>query len=245
MRIVVLNSGKRKGNTSTIIDNVKDKLKLKEVEWVHLNLNMYNINYCKGCEVCLRQENCVIEDDVQKIMSELKQADGVILASPVYMGNVTGKLKTFTDRTCKWYHRPELIGVPLLAVVSTSGSDLKFTLKYLEKTAIYWGMQPSGKIGKKIGEYNLVEPDECENFIWHLEHDKGQYSPSLKQLIHYQVQKILAEKVLQKDLEYWDEKGWLDKLFYYDCQINIFKKSVANLFYRFLSNKIEGQKLLK
>ena len=71
------------------------------------------------------------------------------------------------------------------------------------------------------------------------EHGKDQYSPSLKQLIHYQVQKILAEKVLEKDLKYWDKKGWLEKSFYYDCQINIFKKLIANLFYKFLRNKIE------
>ena len=174
MRIVVINSGKKNGNTRTIIDNIKDKLKLKEVEWVHYNLNDYDINYCQGCEVCLRQNNCVIEDDIQKIMSELKLADGVILASPVYMGNVTGKMKTFIDRTCKWYHRPELIGVPLLAVVSTAGSDLKLTLNYLEKAGIYWGMQPAGKIGKKIGNYNLIEKNECEDFIWHLKHGKDQ-----------------------------------------------------------------------
>jgi len=73
MKIVVLNSGKKNGNTSTIIDNIKDKLKLKEVEWVHYNLNDYDINHCKGCEVCLREDNCVIEDDVQNIKKNVRK----------------------------------------------------------------------------------------------------------------------------------------------------------------------------
>jgi multimeric flavodoxin WrbA len=155
------------------------------------------------------------------------------------MGNITGKLKTFIDRTCSWYHRPELIGIPLLAVVSTAGSSLKDTLNYLEKVAIFWGMQPAGKIGKKVGEYDLVEADDYNEFIWYLKHDKSQYSPSLKQLIHYQVQKILAEKILDIDRKYWDEKGWLDKLYYYDCKINIFKRVIATIFYKILWKKIE------
>lgn len=238
MKIIVLNSGKKNGNTTTIIDNVKYNLKLKEVEWIDYNLNMYDVKYCKGCEVCLRQGHCVIDDDVQEIMNKLKRADGVILASPVYMGNITGKLKSFIDRTCSWYHRPELIGVPMLSVVSTAGSDLKYVLNYLEKTAIFWGMQPAGKIGKKINEYDLVESDEYKDFIWHLNHAKTQYAPSLKQLIHYQVQKILAEKILDIDREYWDKKGWLDQLYYYDCEINIFKKVIAAMFYRFLRKRI-------
>lgn len=45
MRIVVLNSGRKNGNTRNIIDNIKDNLKLRKVEWVYYNLNNYNINY--------------------------------------------------------------------------------------------------------------------------------------------------------------------------------------------------------
>jgi multimeric flavodoxin WrbA len=37
-----------------------------------------------------------------------------ILSSPIYMGGVSGKLKVFIDRTRKWFHRPELIGKPVL-----------------------------------------------------------------------------------------------------------------------------------
>jgi len=243
MRIVVLNSGRKKGNTRTIIDNIKDNLKLRKAEWVYYNLNDYDINYCKGCELCLRKGSCVIEDDVQILMEALKKADGVIMASPVYMGNISGKLKTFIDRTCRWYHRPELIGVPLLSVVSTAGSDLKHTLNYLEKTGIYWGMQPAGKIGKKFKEYDLIEQVEYKNFIWHLKNEQVHYSPSLKQLIYYQVQKILAENILDKDRKFWEQKGWLNELFYYDCRINIFKKSIATLFYKFLKKKIADKKI--
>ena len=52
--------------------NIKDKLKLKDVEWAHYNLNDYDINHCKGCEVCLREDNCLSEDNVQNIKKMLE-----------------------------------------------------------------------------------------------------------------------------------------------------------------------------
>jgi hypothetical protein len=34
------------------------------------------------------------------------------------------------------------------------------------------------------------------------------------------VQKVLAEKVLTIDKEFWEQMNWMDKLYYFDCRIN-------------------------
>ena len=103
----------------------------------------------------------------------INSSDGVMLTSPVYMENVSGILKTFLDRTCKWFHRPELYGKPILVIATTKGSGLKATLKYLERVVIQWGGFNSGKIGRNIGNIdNEVKVMEVKKFIDHIEMDK-------------------------------------------------------------------------
>jgi multimeric flavodoxin WrbA len=91
------------------------------------------IKDCIGFKHCILKDDCVLKDDVVQIMDKIKNSDGIILTSPVYLQAVTGKLKTFVDRTCKWFHRPEIYGKPVLIIVTTKGSGFKSTLKYLEK----------------------------------------------------------------------------------------------------------------
>jgi hypothetical protein len=54
----------------------------------------------------------------------------------------------------------------------------------------------------------------------------------------FQVQKVLAEKILQVDKEYWEAKNWNDKLFYFDCSINVINGNIAKRFYKMLSKKV-------
>lgn len=56
------------------------------------------IHPCDGCWHC-RSGECIHDDDMTAIRAALKTCDGLILASPVYMGLVTGQMKTFMDRT--------------------------------------------------------------------------------------------------------------------------------------------------
>jgi multimeric flavodoxin WrbA len=51
------------------------------------------------CTDCGRENSCPIEDDMARVREALAAADGVIVASPVHFGNVTGQLKSLFDRT--------------------------------------------------------------------------------------------------------------------------------------------------
>ena len=78
---------------------------------------------------------------------------------------------------------------------------------------------------------------ECENFINYLGMKKEDYKPSLNALINFQVQKVLAYKLIGLDSEYWIGKGWNDESYYFKCKINVFKKLIARSFGKFL-NKV-------
>lgn len=51
-----------------------------------------------GCLKC-RSGNCIHNDDMQLILDAMKICNCMILASPVFMGQITGQLKTMMDRT--------------------------------------------------------------------------------------------------------------------------------------------------
>lgn len=237
--IIAINSSKRKINTYKVISEVKEILNDEEINIEIINLFDYDIEFCIGCENCLIKGNCVFDDDVSKIMDKIRLSDGIILTSPVYMENISGKLKVFLDRTCKWYHRPELYGKPILVIATTKGSGLKYTLSYLERVVIQWGGINSGSIGRSIRniDKNVIN-SECKEFIDHIKMDKKLFKPSLKALIHFQTQKVLARKVGYLDSEYWDEKDWNEKVYYFECKINLYKRLVATSFGSFLDGVI-------
>ena len=116
LKVIAINSSNRKMNTYNIIFAVKQLLKNHDIDVEIINLFDFDIKTCIGCEQCLIKGECVLTDQVSDIMEKIKSCDGIILTSPVYMENVSGKLKTFIDRTCSWFHRPPIYGKPVLVI---------------------------------------------------------------------------------------------------------------------------------
>lgn len=238
LKVLAINSSSRKMNTYDLISQVSEILKAQNIDVQIINLFDYDIKACIGCEHCLVKGGCVLDDQVEIIMKKIRYSDGLILTSPVYMENISGKLKTFIDRTCSWFHRPEIYGKPVLVISTTKGSGLKHTLKYLRRVVIQWGGFNAGKIGRNIRTINnKISQSECEIFIKHLSMSKENYKPSLNSLINFQVQKVLSYKLVGLDIEYWKEKGWFTDVYYFKCRITMFNKLIATSFGKFL-NKV-------
>ncbi|MGH4117491.1 flavodoxin family protein [Clostridium sp.] len=243
LKVLAINSSSRKMNTYGLIVQISEILKSHNIDIEILNLFDYDIKACIGCEHCLVKGGCVLDDQVESIMDKIRLCDGLILTSPVYMENVSGKLKTFVDRTCSWFHRPQIYGKPILVISTTKGSGLKSTLKYLQRVVVQWGGFNAGEIGRNIRTINnKISQSECENFINHLSMRKENYKPSLNSLINFQVQKVLSYKLVGLDTEYWSEKGWFSDSYYFKCRINIFNRLISTSFGKFL-NKMVNKKL--
>lgn len=69
-----------------------------KVETVVLNDLTYR--GCQGCLACKTiSEKCVLKDDLANVLESLKEADVIVLATPVYCSDVPGQVKCFLDRT--------------------------------------------------------------------------------------------------------------------------------------------------
>lgn len=237
-KIVALLGSKRKANTYRLLTQIEELMKKElgsQLEFEIVPLFDFKVEDCIGCLGCIHKGSCVLKDDASVLMEKLVEADGIIISSPVYIKQVSGKIKTFFDRTCSWYHRPALTAKPILSVSSTQGSGLPETLKYLQSVTMQWGGLNAGKIGRNGRSMNKpVEEKEVKKFI-HLLNSPESYSPKLNELINFETQKELGKYLGELDMQYWTEKQWMNAPYYFSCKVNFFKKQLSKTFGKFLN----------
>ncbi|GFO58241.1 FMN reductase [Geomonas silvestris] len=101
MKIVsLLGSPRPNSNSSAIANRFLKTAQELGAETTCFTLNRLNYRGCQGCYVCKTTlDHCVLRDDLAQVLDAVAEADLVVLASPVYYGEVTSQLKGFLDRT--------------------------------------------------------------------------------------------------------------------------------------------------
>ena len=119
MKVLALNASyRREGTTTSLVEKALLGATTVGADTEHLLLKDYEISYCTNCLKCYGDLEsdiapCTHLDDVTLILEKIKEADGVLLGSPVHMGFVTGLLWVFMERACWRLSRPtgELLGL--------------------------------------------------------------------------------------------------------------------------------------
>ena len=89
----------RNGNTVWTVEQILEGAKQAGAETVVFSASVLDAKPCRGCFGCKSgDKGCIINDDMQKVYDELRDADALVFASPVYMGQMTGQAKVFMDR---------------------------------------------------------------------------------------------------------------------------------------------------
>lgn len=100
MKVVAINgSSREKGNTYIVLRKVLEQLEKEGIETEIISLAGKTIKPCRACFTCGGKENCSFNDDeFTKIYGKMKEADGIILGSPVYTADVSSNIKAIMDR---------------------------------------------------------------------------------------------------------------------------------------------------
>ncbi|WP_414468843.1 flavodoxin family protein [Methanobacterium sp. ACI-7] len=97
--IGISGSPRREGNTLYLVEKALESAKDAGAEVKLYNLGEMEIEPCNACDICKMTGECPKDDGINEILSKMQEADGFIIGSPVYFGNVTSQLKMLIDRS--------------------------------------------------------------------------------------------------------------------------------------------------
>ena len=138
----IMGSPRIKGNTDLLLDEALKGAKSQQAEVEKIVVDKLKITPCREYYGCLKDGNCVIRDDMDAVYPKLLEADGIIVASPIFFYGLTAQLKALIDR-CQalWVRRYVLKNLPestrkgvFIGVGATRGKQLfdgsRLTVKY-------------------------------------------------------------------------------------------------------------------
>lgn len=104
MKVLAISASPRSGGNSDVLC---DRFLKGASESGHtaekINLSSKNIAPCSACCGCGKTRVCVKKDDMEEILAKMKEADIIVLATPVYFYSMSAQMKIFIDRCLSGY----------------------------------------------------------------------------------------------------------------------------------------------
>ena len=162
--IGIVGSPRKNGNTEFLTQYTLKAIAEEGLDTELIRLAGLDIRPCNACMVCREEERCPIDDDLFPLYTKMKEAEAIILASPVYYGSATALLKALMERAGYISRSTRAfagkVGGPLV-VARRAGQNFTFAqlmywfhiLGFFMPGSTYWNVA----FGREKGE---VEKDE-------------------------------------------------------------------------------------
>lgn len=173
MKVVAFNgSPNKEGNTYHGIKIVVDELEKEGIETEIIHVGNKSIRGCIACNQCAKNKNekCVLPgDEVNQWIEKMKEADGIILASPVHYSSMGATMKSFLDRafyvtSVNGGMLRHKVGASVVAVRRSGGvttfDQLNNYINYSEMlmpTSNYWNVIHGTKPGEVLQDEEGVQ----------------------------------------------------------------------------------------
>jgi multimeric flavodoxin WrbA len=171
--ILILNSSPRENGNSITLAN-QAALAAREAGAAVQSFSLHNMDIqpCDACDTCRETGGvCVIKDDMQTLYPLLRNADAILLSSPIYWFTISAQLKTCIDR---WYAMQlpegnELTGKAFGIILAYGDSDLYISgainaihtfqsiFRYIEADIVGMVYGTAGDIGDAARQPELMD----------------------------------------------------------------------------------------
>jgi len=132
-KVLMLNGSPREnGNITLAFSEMQKVFEENNVEYEDIRIGRLMIRGCIACETCRKIDKCVFDDIVNELAVKLKEADGLVIGSPVYYGSANGTLMAALQRLFYSTHfdKSQKVGA---SVVSARRSGCTATFDELNK----------------------------------------------------------------------------------------------------------------
>jgi multimeric flavodoxin WrbA len=231
--LAIMGSPRKMGNTYKVTKMVEERMKaLGDVEFEYVFLRDLNLGMCRGCRLCMEkgEEFCPLKDDRAMLEEKMLGADGVIFASPTYVGNVTGYMKNFTDRFAYACHRHRFFKNAMLLTTS-GGGGAGFMLMAFSVAIESTGFKVTSKLSvvtheradwgtpkeRAALEATKIKKVDAAAKKFYASVKAGTPKPGAMDTARFLITKNghLYDEPGSPDYRYWKEHGWYDKGTYY------------------------------
>jgi multimeric flavodoxin WrbA len=156
----IVGSPRKNGNTELLTAHTLKAIAEDGVDTELVRLAGLDIRPCTACLACKKEERCTIDDDLFPVYLKMKQADAIILASPVYYGSASALIKGLMERSAylaRWSGEPFRGKVGgALVVARRAGQNFTFAqltfwfqiLGFYIPGSTYWNVA----VGREKGE---------------------------------------------------------------------------------------------
>jgi multimeric flavodoxin WrbA len=223
------------GNTSRVLDRIQaELLSYGDVHVERIDLASLDLKLCRGCFTCIAKGEhlCPLKDAREELEVKMLNADGIVLASPLHVQNVSWLMKNFIDRFCYTNHRLRFFRQKVM-LVAVGGMDLRTTIRAMRPALggaqivselcyanMGWTQSPKAE-AKKTRRLK----DEVRTFHAALGNDSLP-SPKVGELMRFRFLKAVSQDlpdVLTADAAFFAEK----ELYFYEVKVNPIKRGTA------------------
>jgi len=133
MRVLGISGSPKKGGfTNLLLDESLDGARAGGAHTDKIILNDLSFKPCQECFLCRDAKACVITDDMSIVHKKIRDADAIIIASPIYFGTITAQLKAMIDRCNSLWVAKSKLNIPVSsenikkgAFICVAGEDRK------------------------------------------------------------------------------------------------------------------------
>jgi multimeric flavodoxin WrbA len=207
-----------KGNTAALLRHVINGAEKEGGAAEVIVLRGDTVLPCLGCDQCHIKGYCIQKDEFETIKEKIIHADGLILAGPNYIFNVSAQLKAFLDRCCGVVHCMSFWGKYGASVVTSGGGDEEPIAKYMNHFLITAGVTPIGAVWANMSEmegddFSAVPAEKARNLGKRLVEawKKGEVPPEAseqRRIFHERMKSLISWRASEWPYEYkyWKEK---------------------------------------
>lgn len=231
MKVCIIHGSPRKGNTYKATSIFMETLRNHgTVEFTEFFLPRDLPHFCLGCTNCFEygEERCPHVSYVQPIVESMRDADGIVLTSPVYVLAASGGMKAFLDHLGYLFmaHRPmeEMFSKVGMILSTAAGGGTGLTNKNMSRCMRFWGILKIYKCGltifagswetmpiNKQKRYEKALNKKAKQFLNSIERRGKHRTPLFTRAMFSVMRRMIGSYSDDSaDKVYWQKKGWLE-----------------------------------